>query len=287
MTEDIFKRQNKEDILELLFAQRKSYDRAEAYNKVGWIMTLLLLLQGVCELFIPFLDQYSLIVNAFIAIFIYIADWKCGENIQLGARSKNLIDCILFGFEVNQCTKEKLTNYALTVKEKNKEEYLIQITHDGTGEIKGVKNWYTPFDSDNYKEIIFKCQNENLWWNEELVCYYKKVLGICIIFFAVVGLSSSHFMGIGITLLIMIGTVSIKFIDAFKKMRTYLKIMDRANGKKDLINENHLDISALLSLQEEIDAIRTSGFLVPNWVHSLYADKLHNRRKELNKRINE
>ena len=42
MRDAIFERQNKEDVLELLYAQRILYNQAEVFNGIGWGMTVLL-----------------------------------------------------------------------------------------------------------------------------------------------------------------------------------------------------------------------------------------------------
>ena len=63
MRDVIFKRQNEEDLLDLLYAQRVFYDKAEIYNKIGWGMTLLLTVLAVGELFIPFCDQASSMIE--------------------------------------------------------------------------------------------------------------------------------------------------------------------------------------------------------------------------------
>lgn len=288
MKNDIFKRQNEEDVLELLYAQRVSYDRAELYNMLGWIMTVLLLVQEIFKIFIPIIENHSLIICATLAIIIYIADWKKTKYIERGAQLKGLIDCILFEFPINKNQKEDLIDYALELKSRNEEKYQQQITHNGDDEIKGVKNWYTVYNNENCNEVILNCQKQNLWWNEELVKYYKRILMTCVALFAIATIASIYFTGIKLpilfSILIMITTVFFRCWGALKNMRIYTEAKSRANGKLDIIG-NHLDKSALISLQEEIDTIRGSGFLIPNWVHALYSVKLHKKRQKLNSRI--
>lgn len=290
MIKSIFKRQNDEDVLELLYAQRVCYDRAEVYNRIGWAMTWLLLLQEIGSYIIPIIGKYSLTICAIAAIIIYFVDWRRTVYIEKGAQFKNLIDCILFEFPIDKAMKEKLIDYALELKSKNEEKYKQQISHNGDDNIKGVKDWYTMYSSENLDEIILNCQKQNLWWNQELVKYYKKALLACLAILVSITIISVCItkitLSILLALMILITTILIRCCDALKTMGVYTKSMIRAHGKLDVI-EGHLDKVALLSLQEEIDAVRTSGFLIPNWVHAMYSIKLHKKRKELNNRINQ
>lgn len=70
MRDVIFKRQNEEDLLDLLYAQRISYDKAEVYNKIGWGMTLLLTILAVGELFIPLREQSSSMIEIIVAVVV-------------------------------------------------------------------------------------------------------------------------------------------------------------------------------------------------------------------------
>ena len=47
MKDTIFERQNDDEVLDLLYSQRVSYDHAEIFNRIGWTMTLLLLFLAV------------------------------------------------------------------------------------------------------------------------------------------------------------------------------------------------------------------------------------------------
>lgn len=288
MTDIIFDRQNDEDILELLFAQRISYDRAELYNRIGWIMTILLLAQEICKPFIPDLEDYSMGICAILAIIIYIVDSKRRGYIEKGAKLKNLIDCILFEYPIDKGEKEKNVDYALELKSKNEDKYHLQTTHDGNDIVKGVKNWYTLCNSENHNEVILNCQKQNLWWNEELVKYYKRVLILCLTLILAITTISVYIMGVKITVLlaILVATILFRCLDALKSMYVYRKAMIQAHGKLDIVQQ-HLDKASLISLQKDIDTVRVSGFLIPDWLHVIYSVKLHRKRETLNSRMDE
>lgn len=125
MRDVIFKRQNEEDLLDLLYAQRISYDKAEVYNKIGWGMTLLLTILAVGELFIPLREQSSSMIEIIVAVVVFAVDYKTRTLINWGAETKGLIDSILFDFPIQN--KEKLIEYAIKIKNRNKDDYKLQI----------------------------------------------------------------------------------------------------------------------------------------------------------------
>ncbi len=167
MRDAIFERQNKEDVLELLYAQRILYNQAEVFNGIGWGMTVLLFFLEVGKFFIPFLEHSSYMIGLILALGIFVMDYKTNTLINRGANIKGLIDSILFGFSVHN--KENLMEYSIKIKNKRKEDYRIQAAHRGDDSIKGIRDWYTQYDSDNHCKVILNCQKENIWWNKELV----------------------------------------------------------------------------------------------------------------------
>lgn len=290
MIDIIFERQNDEDVLELLYAQRVSYDRAELYNWIGWIMTLLLLVQEICKPIIPILEDYSLMLCVILAIIIYSVDSKRRKYIEKGAKLKNLIDCILFEFPKDKGEKEELVDYALELRSRNEDNYQLQTTNDGNDKVKGVKNWYSFCNSENHNEVILNCQKQNVWWSEELVKYYKRVLISCFTLILAITTISICFTGVKITVLFMIMMLLVTMLsrgcDAYRSIKEYTKAMNQAHGKLHIVEE-HLDKASLLSLQKEIDAVRESGFLIPNWIHAIYSVRFHRKRGRLNSRMGE
>lgn len=293
MNDVIYKRQNDEDILELLYAQRVSYDKAEFYNRIGWFLILLLFLQEVCKIPFPVIERYSWISCAVLAVALFILEGKTAKYIEQGASLKNLIDCILFDFPIDDIRREQLMDCALELRSKNEAKYQMQISHNGDDEINGVKNWYTLYKSENHYEVILNCQKENLWWNKNLVKYYKTALLVVILIFLLLIILSVRFSGVTISVAfggaILISTILFPCIRQIIALRGYTKAMDSASGKLDIIEkqEQYLDKDTLQSLQKDIDTIRSSGFLIPDWIHGLYSVRLHRKKKMLNKRMSE
>lgn len=289
MRDVIFKRQNNEDILDLLYSQKVSYDKAEIYNRIGWGMTALLMILTVGKLFIPSWEQPFNMIELIIAVGVFAVDYKTKKLINWGAETKGLIDSILFDFPIQN--REKLIEYAIKIKNKNKDDYELKTTHRGDDNIRGVRDWYTEYSSNNHYKVILNCQKENVWWNEKLVNYYKKIIGIFIGISILLALVFISYFAIKIDfawgLMILGSTILIRSIEQIMTIRTYIKAMEHAQAKVELIeaDSNNLNMESLQSLQKNIDENRKSGFLVPSWVHYIYSKYLHKEKREINERM--
>lgn len=289
MRDVIFKRQNDEDILDLLYSQRVSYDHAEIYNRIGWGMTLLLLILAVGKLFIPCWEQLSSMIEIIVAVGVFAADYKTKTLVNWGAETKGLIDSILFGFPIQN--KEKLIEHAIKIKNKYKDDYKLQTTHRGDDNIRGVRDWYTEYSSDDHCKVILNCQKENVWWNVKLVNYYKKIISILIGISILAVFAFMSYFAIKIDfawgLMILGSTILIRSIEQIITIKTYTKAMEHAQAKVELIeaDSNNLNMESLQSLQKSIEENRKSGFLVPSWVHYIYSKHLHKEKKEINEHM--
>lgn len=289
MRDVIFQRQNNEDILDLLYSQKVSYDKAEIYNRIGWGMTALLMILTVGKLFIPSWEQSFSVIELIIAVGIFAVDYKTKILINWGAETKGLIDSILFDFPIQN--REKLIEYAIKIKNKNKDDYELKTTHRGDDNIRGVRDWYTEYSSNNHYKVILNCQKENVWWNEKLVNYYKKIIVIFIGISILLALVFISYFAIKIDfawgLMILGSTILIRSIEQIMTIRTYIKAMEHAQAKVELIeaDSNNLNMESLQSLQKNIEENRKSGFLVPSWVHYIYSKYLHKEKREINERM--
>lgn len=170
-------------------------------------------------------------------------------------------------------------------------DYKLQTTHKGDDIIRGVRDWYTEYSSDDHYKVILNCQKENVWWNVKLVSYYKKIvisfIGISVLLVA----SFISYLAIKIdfawSLIILGSTIFIRSIEQMIAITIYTKAMEHASAKIELIeaDSNNLNLESLLSLQKDIEENRKSGFLVPSWVHYMYSKHLHKEKKEINERM--
>ncbi|MCI9221413.1 MAG: hypothetical protein HFH94_17170 [Lachnospiraceae bacterium] len=289
MRDNIFKRQNDEDILDLLYSQRVSYDEAEIYNRIGWGMTLLLTVLAIGELFFPLWEQAFSVIEIIVALVIFVVDYKTKTLINWGAETKGLIDSILFDFPIQN--KEKLIEYAIEIKNRNKDDYRVQITHRGDDNIKGIRDWYTEYSSDNHYRVILNCQKENIWWNVKLVKYYKSIINILISVSVLLVFAFIFYFSIKVDfawgLMILGSTILIRSIEHLITIKAYTKAMEHAQAKVELIetDSNNLNMESLQSLQKNIEENRKSGFLVPSWIHYIFSKHLHEEKKEINERM--
>lgn len=202
---------------------------------------------------------------------------------KIGSSAKAMIDSSLFKFKPDansiKCSLEALNEFALEWKIKNSQDYYEQIENNGDSIIPGVKDWYTPRKNGTDEEIIFACQKENLWWNKKLSRKYIIVLAvgwsfIFIAVFIIAGIVGVSLMDTGILVAFSL-PFWLKIFNEIKEFYVYEVSHSKAFKVVEIMEENEASIELITSLQKEIDMIRRSGFLVPNYFHKIDSLKLH------------
>lgn len=169
---DIYKKQNEDEVLLLLFSARKFYNRASSLNTVSWCVALASALFSNNDYVKDNLGQYMVILPAAFTLVTLFLQKKVNSTIQLGASTQELIDRTLFGFnvsgEIGKHTKEQLRDWAIKEKRKDPDGYAIAVKNTGKDKPKGVKNWYEGRIGKKGNEAIFQCQKENAWYDKEI-----------------------------------------------------------------------------------------------------------------------
>ena len=285
----IFIEQNDEAFLKLQFSQRKHYEWAEVYNNISWVLLIFIV---VFNIFCSCTNQsiYIPLCSTFILAFLTVAIEKLADiNIKVGAGTKEFIDSKLFNFQkqhsYGEYSREKIIEFASKVKLKHPEEYKIQTRNTGSDKIRGVKDWYTNKIAGTEEEVMLACQKENIWWNGSLT----KKFFITIIILAVVVVISTLGLILAfpsrkviVVSILSSSAVIIKIIVDTVHALNYYKFYANANSKIELIeNNNNLTIGNLVKLQNDINSIRSTKFLVPNVIHKIYSKKFHEVRAEI------
>ena len=172
MWEEIGKKQNEEEMLQLQYYARILYNRA---NRM-FVLKTIVLITGVLTVVLDF----NIVVTAIIAILyktLNVVEVKCIEN---AASARALFDAKLFDFDISRnCDEIKEKAYKICVKKR--EDFEIQKNNTGMDVPPGVKDWYTMNDGSTKREIIFKCQIENTKWDEKITRINTIILQIIVI----------------------------------------------------------------------------------------------------------
>lgn len=268
-------RQNEEDILELLYLARISYNKASKYNVWIFLLTVISVISSI-------LGAFS--VQLILVIVITLLNIFKIKNIKLGADAKKYIDRTLFEFdlEFNKSKKEYLKNKALEIIEKNQEDYNLKKANDGSSNIRGIKDWY---DIGNKTGLdgIYQCQRENLYWDKNLVSKYATILIILLIgsvglLFLVDKFSTKGILEIVSSYYNILSTLGLELFGVIG----YITYSIRIDEKKDSCeNTKNLEDKErqILALQEKIEKRRRQLYAIPDVLHKINSSKYHKRWK--------
>ena len=285
----IFTEQNKEDILLLQYSARKHYNRAEKLQYAIWgiilanILLNTVLKSCIGDYFMKVFSMLLLILQMFLTKRKYI-------NIKIGAYTKELIDCTLFGFDSNcrlyNYSDQKLKEFAVR-KKQNSNDYEIQISNTGKDRPRGVKDWYENRENQDINTAIFGCQCENIWWDEELCERYMYIfLGIVLTLMSAIIYINKDISVFNIIFTVVIPCIQI-IIELISQVKNFINLkvyIGKVTIKKHEIQKrlNLIDKESLIELQDLILQRRQYEIIIPNWLHYISALKLHNLREEIN-----
>lgn len=280
-------RQNEENILALLYSQRKIYNKVEYISFLEW---------GI-DIFIPVLTYYILPIllkknqlweyGVLIILFFILkyCDHFIKKNTILGANLKQYIDNYIYTdniCNIDDLSKDKIVEEI--DKRKKGKDYNIQITNNGMQYPPGVRDWYTGIDENMQNKIaIFYCQKENSWWDQKLLIKYDKIFKILLI----------------ILMIFTFYLLKLKSLqDTFKYILTFLPLMYKIymtyeNIQKikcihlqiDIlkkIGEINLNKNILIEIQKLLYERRKIHFYPPlNLLHRHLSKKLHKLYKRI------
>jgi hypothetical protein len=278
----IFEIQNEERIIILLFLQRQNYRCAERCKQISWGLVFV----GLLSVFISYYTPELKWILPWAVVVSYLSlgvDWIYSRKIRVAAASKAYMDDTLFHFREKEkyegfCVEEIYT-FAEKMKDRDIESYLVQTLNTGTDIPPGLLDWYSKFEHENENRVFFECQKENLWWNSQLSKWYILLIIVTVAFVVVAIVGTSCMFGLSVRNIVsLFFQASALFIKAGREYLEYKDFRDfnlKANGKKEMIEDKHIVKMDLIKLQDEINAIRKTGFIVPDYIHKRFAKQMH------------
>lgn len=273
---NIAKKQNELEMLQIQYSARHCYNFAVILNEISWLLCIVssIILNLPCVTDI--LPRGVAVIGAIIAIVTIAVNYWKKHLIKKGAALKKLFDYKLFafellgdinGFSVNDLKisiGKLITRYPIS--------YQKQISHSGTDQPNGVKDWYNNIPQElSSQDAIQKCQRENLHFDTSLVAFtqwiYITVLVLIICAFILFNHTLSYIDVIinicsMISLVIKIGTECLSIC----KLKITLNII------KSLSYTNTLEPQVI---QKMIDERRNVDVTIPNIVYKINSGFLH------------
>ncbi len=269
MWEKINKKQNEEEMIQLLYYSRNLYNRSIE------IFILKLIVVGI-NIILSFTQKDTIFLSAIIFMLftlLEIIERACVKN---AARARNLFDVSLFEFE-NVKYESKIKEKAYIFCRKHKKDYKIQKENLGTDDPPGLKNWYTQNNGKTKNEIIFKCQIENTKWDKKIT---NTDLGIFIVILVLVILIVIYkYYNKMLSELISVILVGIELIyEVIKRALLYIKYNKNVSNREILIDEfsdSKITKKHLKSLQSLIEERREMDLVPLNFIHRKVSNYMH------------
>lgn len=273
MNKEFYKKQNNKKMLELQYFARHCYNKAESYFILSiFFITINVLLGSLQDNF-----EKIAILRAILNILWLLIEIRASNFIKKGAVARELFDAELFEFKRPE-NAELIYKNAHEISVLGGENAKKQMSNTGKDNPPGVKNWYDKYNVKDKNELIFKCQKENIYWDEKIMLIDKMawliLLAIISFFYLFTKRNETliHFL-ISLTSIIEIlikicGIVCnyVKYENNMKLEKYNIIKMEKANT----ITENELN-----ELQELIKIRRNLNLIPFNSIHRLFSKKLH------------
>lgn len=269
MWEEINKKQNEEEMIQLLYYSRNLYNRSTQI----FIFKIIVLIINIVLLFE--LENNIFLSVLFHVLFILL---ECVEQICVknASRARNLFDTILFDFESVKY-ESKLKEKAYIFCRKHKEDYKIQKENVGTDDPPGLKNWYTQNNGKTKNEIIFKCQIENTKWDKKITNTDLVIFIVTLIL--VIFIVGYKYYNKTLSELILALLVGFELIyEIIKRVSLYIKYNKNLSNRELLIDEfsnSRISKKHLKSLQALIEERREMDLVPLNFIHRKVSNYMH------------
>jgi hypothetical protein len=272
----IEKRQNERRMLQLQYAARHYYNRAELLNDLVWLCVIVTWL----SLFLPVSSKYEIylmILPFLLTIKAVILNWRMTVNVSSASSLRKYFDAYVFKLNLDFFSKsevEKLEELSTRAVKESLENSKIQISNTSRDNPPGVRDWYEFSQSLTEQEAIFECQKQNSWWNKELISKRSKYnLKNAILFafiFYIIVISKTNFDFL--RALFCSGGLIAKMIERFCENKKYYELSKEIEGAIDVLSDCRT-IENLKNLQGKIDRRRSMHVLEKNSLHKRFAKR--------------
>lgn len=284
MGNDIASRQNEENSIRMLAAQRQIYSNIKTNNALTMLLSIGLPL--LIYLFISWKEKfYGIDTNvacSFISIIasliVLLLDFHNSNYVSKAAFIQQKFDLYVYGMSWNadmygedKNVNEDIVEYSSRICENSKERAKLL-------------NWYVgEISTDNGYENIYICQKQNFSWDYDLRSFYKKccrlVLATIIVLLVAWGIYYDLSMRKWICVLsyyVPLIVSLIRIITRIEKDRSTLLSIKQTLDSKAKLSMHRLEL-----VQRDIYEHRKKCFLIPDRIYAFLKDKQEKKQKEI------
>ncbi|MEQ9866163.1 S-4TM family putative pore-forming effector [Pectobacterium aroidearum] len=284
----VYKKQNKNDNIEMLMAVRRLYSKAKFINKINFLFSVIV--PVVISLVKVFIDKYELLqINKFIPYlgyygiailaFTIITNGMVSDLKKKAALIQEMFDCDVLSIRWNDIKVGKKPSYSII--------YKSSLYHKNKNRHSEFQNWY--FDQE-YKfktsTAAILCQNENVGWDLSQRIVLSKILIsiLCLSFLSLLGVGFYFQMKVDEFFFYIVFLLPLlrHFYIQFKENKATIekctrineaieKVIDTLASQKEI--ENQELTFTIRTIQDEIYSHRASNQPVPDLMHKLFRKK--------------
>ncbi|MBD8038721.1 hypothetical protein H9635_18410 [Solibacillus sp. A46] len=280
----ILERQNTDENIRYLHAQRQSYKVSKRFYLARMILSIFTPLISIILYFIfnNTLVNYVLIFSSLILILSVILELFEQKYNKIGANIQEIFDTSVFQIRWNSALLDKKISdeelYELASKEETDEEEL--------------KNWYSGLESKNEKINILVAQRMNVCWTLQQKKKFKWLLFICLLslittFILISSINSFTVNELFLTLIFPATPLFIYLGKNFLEIWQQEKDLERiANYINQLYEKGHPTDNEIRSIQDCIYIFgRLPNHIVPDVFYKKVRKKLENVFRVINREL--
>jgi len=277
-SKDIFIRQNEDDMLDHLKAQRFVYSSAKKYAIAIFLCLTFspLVINIIISYFVKCEELISLLFFVILILFGLGQFFRCKLK-----KDKFLAACIQQKFDIYVFNMQEILQKDIKFKTHLKESISNAVRKYKNNGENNFRDWYPKkYSNLPYEQAVFYCQKVNFNWTLKLkhkYCFtlivFLIITTIIIIINAIMNCSSvNNLILISVTLLPLVSN----FSDSYQKLTKDIQILEEILEKIEqtemefgsLNNEKLREITE--ELQEKIFLYRQKAYLIPNWFYKFH-----------------
>lgn len=277
MWDDINKKQNEDDMIQLLFYSRNLYNKSTRIAVLKIIVIVINIILSLIQKDTVYLS--SAFFSAFTILEIY--ENFCVKN---AAKARNIFDNILFGFKQSDY-EEEIKEKAYSLCKRHKKEYEIQKENLGTDNPPGLRNWYSEKKGNGKNEIVFKCQIENTEWDKKITIIDLKIFMAVLIAVAVLVIFKHYNKELSELISVILVGIELVYeiIKRFKLYSVHNKIISIRECLINQYSKDKIKKDDLIFLQSSIEKRREMDLVPLNFIHKKITNYMHDLINKVNK----
>ena len=272
----ISEKQNEKNMLAIQYCARHCYNFAEYLNYASWLICIITVIILSLPAVSSFLGEWKVLLALIFNILAIIVDYLHKRFIKTGATLKMLFDYKLFGFnekdKYNGLSLPEIKHIIANIINRYPKSFKKQSENNGESKIKGVKDWYYNIPSAlPIDKAVRICQEQNMSFDicltKNTLLLYVILLIVVFVWFIVVNANMSV-----VEIFINLCSVFALIKKIASEFYSIGKLSVTNNFTFQLIKNKSIDSMVIQSI---IDERRLVNVTIPNFLHKLMSNKLH------------